>query len=148
MLHVYVFVCSTGLWMADLVVTQLLQENVQEMERGIVNGVQHSLNRLMDMLKFILVICLPAIETYGILILLSFLFICIAGCFFAYHSWRVRGHLFHFNKMCGACKNNNNTLTVANHCEHPEQDDTENKNKKTSEFDSETSRSCDSPLPV
>ena len=33
--------------MADLTVTQLLQENVQEKERGMVNGVQSSLNMLL-----------------------------------------------------------------------------------------------------
>lgn len=96
-----------GLWMVDLVVTQLLQENVLEKERGIVNGVQNSLNMLMDMLKFILVIFIPDIETFGYLIIISFIFICMAGCLFAYHSWRVRGHLFHFEKICGPCGNNN-----------------------------------------
>ena len=91
--------CSTGLWMADLVVTQLLQETVEERERGMVNSMQNSFNMLMDMIKFILVIFVPHIQTFGILIMLSFLFICMAGCFFAFYSWRVRGHLFHFQKV-------------------------------------------------
>ena len=86
--------------MADLVITQLMQEHVVEKERGIVNGVQNSLNMFMDMLKFTLVIIVPYIETYGYLVILSFLFIIIGGMFFAYHSWRVRGHLFHFEKIC------------------------------------------------
>ena len=79
----------TGLWMADLVVTQLLQENVNELERGIVNGVQNSLNMLMDMVKNALVIAMPCVETFGILILLSFLFICIGAGFFVGHVARV-----------------------------------------------------------
>ena len=41
------FPVYAGLWMADLTVTQLLQENVQEKERGMVNGVQSSLNMLL-----------------------------------------------------------------------------------------------------
>ena len=41
------FPVFAGLWMADLTVTQLLQENVQEKERGMVNGVQSSLNMLL-----------------------------------------------------------------------------------------------------
>jgi iron-regulated transporter 1 len=88
-----------GLWMADLVVTQLMQESVVEMERGVVNGVQNSLNMFMDMLKFALVIALPHIQIFGVHILLSFSFIVIAGFLFAFHSWRVRGHLFHFSKL-------------------------------------------------
>ena len=44
-----------GLWSADLTVTQLLLETPKDEERGIVNGVQTSLNRMMDMFKFILV---------------------------------------------------------------------------------------------
>ena len=62
--------------MADLVVTQLLQENVAECERGVVNGVQNSLNMLLDMLKFTLVIGVPHIEHFGFLVIASFLFIC------------------------------------------------------------------------
>jgi len=94
-----------GLWMADLVVNQLLQENVIDTERGVVNGVQNSMNMLLDMLKFVLVIVAPRIETFGMLIILSFVFICIAGILFAIHSYRVRGHLFHFEKCL--CNNNN-----------------------------------------
>ena len=88
--------------MSDLVVTQLLQESVREQERGIVNGVQNSLNMLMDLLKFSLVIVLPQIDTYGYLIILSFIFICFASLLFAFHSRRVRGHLFHFMSLCPA----------------------------------------------
>ena len=71
--------------MADLVVTQLFQENVPELERGIVNGVQNSLNMLMDMIKNALVIALPRVETFGILIILSFIFIVSAGGLFVGH---------------------------------------------------------------
>lgn len=66
-----------GLWMADLSVNQLMQTEVDESERGVVNGVQSSLNTLMDLVKFGLVILLPGSETFGILILLSFGFICM-----------------------------------------------------------------------
>ena len=87
--------------MADLTVTQIFQENVASTQIGIVNGVQNSFNMLLDMLKFLLVIILPKPNTFGILILLSFLFIFMSACLFAYHSWRKRGHLFHLGKMTG-----------------------------------------------
>jgi solute carrier family 40 (iron-regulated transporter), member 1 len=79
--------------MADLVVTQLMQESIVENERGVVNGVQNSLNMLMDMLKFALVIALPQIEIFGIHILISFSFIVAAGMSFTYHCWRVKVNL-------------------------------------------------------
>ena len=82
-------IACVGLWMADLVVTQLLQETVRERERGIVSGVQHSLNMLMDVLKFTLVIILPYIETFGYLIILSFIFICLASISFAVYAHSV-----------------------------------------------------------
>jgi iron-regulated transporter 1 len=101
----------TGLWMADLVVTQLLQENVIETERGVVNGIQNSLNMLMEMTKFVLVIIFPHVKTFGMLMIISFIFICFAGMLFAAHSYRVRGHLFHFEK----CLCNNNFSHHGNH---------------------------------
>ncbi|XP_074659121.1 solute carrier family 40 member 1-like [Tubulanus polymorphus] len=84
-----------GLWMSDLTITQLFLETVHETERGVVNGVQSSCNNIMDMLKFALVIVLPDPPTFGILILISFLFICLGFVFYAGYSYRVRGHFFH-----------------------------------------------------
>ena len=77
-----------GLWMADLSVNQLLQEFVIEGERGVVNGVQNSLNMLMDVLKFTMVIVAPHIQTFGILIMISFSFIILGGLCFVYHVYR------------------------------------------------------------
>ena len=72
--------------MADLTVTQTLQENVPERERGVVSGVQHSLNMLMDMIKFALVIGVPSIADFGYLVLASFGCICMACALFSYHA--------------------------------------------------------------
>merc|ERR1719431_742253 len=40
-----------GLWVVDLTINQLLQEKVAEDVRGVVNGVQDSLNNTLDLLK-------------------------------------------------------------------------------------------------
>jgi len=77
---------SVGLWMADLVVTQTQQEGVAEAERGVVGGVQHSLNMTMDMLKFALVIALPHVQLFGVHVCLSFSFIASAGVLFTVHA--------------------------------------------------------------
>lgn len=65
----------TGLWSFDLTVTQLLQENVIESERGIINGVQNSMNYLLDLLHFIMVILAPNPEAFGLLVLISVSFV-------------------------------------------------------------------------
>ena len=68
-----------GLWISDLSITQIIQENVQENKRGIVGGVQNSLNSSFNMIKFCLVLILPNQETFGFLVILSFLFICFGA---------------------------------------------------------------------
>ena len=61
-----------GLWIVDLTINQILQERVAEDKRGVVNGVQDSLNNSLDLLKCVLVIMLPNMETFAFLIFLSF----------------------------------------------------------------------------
>ncbi|XP_002741254.1 ferroportin-like [Saccoglossus kowalevskii] len=98
----------TGLWLFDLTVTQLIQESVLETQRGIFNGVQNSLNGFMDLVHFALVITFPNPHTYGVLVLLSFLFVCTGAGFFAYYSYKIRGHLFH----CVKCTSTSNSYTI------------------------------------
>jgi hypothetical protein len=68
----------SALWIADLSVTQSIQETVDASLRGEINGVQSSLNNLMEVLKFGLVAVLPEPATFGYLILTSELFYFIA----------------------------------------------------------------------
>lgn len=70
-----VIAARIGLWSFDLTVTQLLQENVIESERGIINGVQNSMNYLLDLLHFIMVILAPNPEAFGLLVLISVSFV-------------------------------------------------------------------------
>ena len=68
-----------GLWIADLSVTQIIQENVEESKRGVFGGVQDSLNSSLNMIKFCLVLIMPQENMFGILIILSFIFICFGA---------------------------------------------------------------------
>ncbi|KAH0621580.1 hypothetical protein JD844_023041 [Phrynosoma platyrhinos] len=70
-----VIAARVGLWSFDLTVTQLIQENVIESERGIINGVQNSMNYLLDLLHFIMVILAPNPEAFGLLVLISVSFV-------------------------------------------------------------------------
>jgi len=88
-----------GLWNLDLTITQILQEQVGESERGIVNGVQHSLQDLLDMIKFVLVIFIPHPKHFAYLVILSFIFVTAGGGFYASYTTRVRGHFFHFEML-------------------------------------------------
>ncbi|MFH4974029.1 hypothetical protein AB6A40_000738 [Gnathostoma spinigerum] len=64
-----------GLWIADLSITQIQQETIEEHERNTVFGVQFAANRFFFLLKDILVILLPDPKTFGILIIASFAFV-------------------------------------------------------------------------
>uniref|UniRef100_A0A8C1JRL4 Solute carrier family 40 member n=1 Tax=Cyprinus carpio TaxID=7962 RepID=A0A8C1JRL4_CYPCA len=75
LLFLGVITARVGLWSFDLTVTQLLQETICESERGAVNGVQSSMNYLMDLLHFIMVISAPQPQHFGILVIISILFI-------------------------------------------------------------------------
>lgn len=54
-----------------------MQETISESERGIVNGVQNSMNYMMDLLHFLMVIFAPKPEHFGILVIISVLFITV-----------------------------------------------------------------------
>ena len=67
------YLYSLGLWVVDLTITQIIQERVEEDRRGVINGVQDSLNNSLDLLKCILVILLPGAKDFGGLIILSYI---------------------------------------------------------------------------
>lgn len=62
-----------GLWVADLSISQVQQEEVVEDKRGVIGGVQNSLNNAFNMAHFFLVILMPDPHMFGILIILSFI---------------------------------------------------------------------------
>merc|ERR1712062_3506 len=88
-----------GLWLVDLTVNQILQERVAEDKRGVVNGVQDSINNTFDLLKCVFVILLPSQETFALLIFISFASINFGWLMYALYSRSQRGHLFHFCRL-------------------------------------------------
>jgi len=66
-----VVLSRAGLWITDLTIGQLMQEHVQESERGTVGGCQSALNSLMDLTHYILTIFLPGPHEFGSLMLVS-----------------------------------------------------------------------------
>ncbi|KAJ7345545.1 hypothetical protein JRQ81_001495 [Phrynocephalus forsythii] len=86
-----VIAARVGLWSFDLTVTQLLQENVIESERGIINGVQNSMNYLLDLLHFIMVILAPNPEAFGLLVLISVSFVAIGHIMYFWFAQKTLG---------------------------------------------------------
>ncbi|XP_043931283.1 solute carrier family 40 member 1-like [Protopterus annectens] len=85
-----------GLWGFDLTVTQLLQEMVHESERGVVNGVQRSMNAVMNLLRFLMVIAAPRTEHFGILIIISVCFVSLGGLlYFCFARKSLKGGFCH-----------------------------------------------------
>ena len=52
-------------------INQIIQENVDEKERGVVGGVQQSINKIFDLLKFTSVMFLSDVNQYGYLVMIS-----------------------------------------------------------------------------
>lgn len=67
-----IILSRAGLWVTDLTVTQLLQENVAERERGIVSGTQSSFNAVLDLAHYVMTIVMPKPNQFGTLTLISF----------------------------------------------------------------------------
>ncbi|XP_032386109.1 solute carrier family 40 member 1 [Etheostoma spectabile] len=90
-----VIAARVGLWSFDLTVTQLMQENVIESERGVINGVQNSMNYLLDLLHFIMVILAPNPEAFGLLVLISVSFVAMGHVmYFGYAFKNLGSRLF------------------------------------------------------
>ena len=83
-----ILVSRFGLYIADLSVTQIQQENVDVSIRGVIGGTQASINHIMMVLRFILVLLLPRQQTFGILIILSFIFLFLGAVCFASYEWK------------------------------------------------------------
>ncbi|KAL6065464.1 hypothetical protein STEG23_011577, partial [Scotinomys teguina] len=97
------FHCSqdTRLWSFDLTVTQLLQENIPEAERGAVNGVQCSLNYLMDLTHSILVMLAPRPQQFGTFVFSSMLFVTTGHVLYFLYARKSKTKKVHVIKASG-----------------------------------------------
>ncbi|XP_020578242.1 solute carrier family 40 member 1-like isoform X3 [Phalaenopsis equestris] len=88
-----------GLWMFDLGVTQLMQDQVSEADRCIVGGVQSSLQSFLDLLTYVMGLIVSDPRDFGQLVILSFILVSSAATLYSVHCYRVRKHLIHFDKI-------------------------------------------------
>uniref|UniRef100_A0A7E4ZSW6 Solute carrier family 40 member n=1 Tax=Panagrellus redivivus TaxID=6233 RepID=A0A7E4ZSW6_PANRE len=95
MASIFLFFCGItfarlGLWMADLSITQLMQESIPEEERNTVFGVQNALSQFFSVLKDVVVILLPDERTFGFLIIMSVFFVGMGFLNYCYYMTKSR----------------------------------------------------------
>lgn len=103
-----IIAARVGLWSFDLTVTQIIQENVDESERGKINGVQNSMNYLLDLMHFIMVILAPNPEAFGLLVIISTSFVAMGHLMYFKYAYKSLGsQLF-------ACSSKDSTSQATN----------------------------------
>ncbi|CAG2162237.1 unnamed protein product [Oppiella nova] len=70
-----------GLWMADMGVNQLIQ--TETISPPMVGSAQTSVNILMELIKFVIVLCIPSVEHFYILTLISYASVLLGSILFA-----------------------------------------------------------------
>uniref|UniRef100_A0A915EG74 Solute carrier family 40 member n=1 Tax=Ditylenchus dipsaci TaxID=166011 RepID=A0A915EG74_9BILA len=79
-----------GLVMVDLSTLQIMQESILEDERGTVFGVQSALCQLFSVMRDMLCIILPDPRSFGILIILSMVFVSSGLLNYSFYMFRTR----------------------------------------------------------
>ncbi|KAI6226268.1 Solute carrier family 40 protein [Aphelenchoides fujianensis] len=79
-----------GVWIVDLAIMQLMQESVKETDRLSVFGVENALCQFFFVGKDVMAIVAPDVRTYGILILISVLFVMSGFAFYLFYFLKTR----------------------------------------------------------
>ncbi|KAI6204752.1 Solute carrier family 40 protein [Aphelenchoides besseyi] len=90
-----------GLWMADLSITQIMQERVPEEERGTVFGVQNAFCQFFSVLKDLIVLAFPDPRLFGFLIIMSVTFVTFGFLHYIYYLFKTRNPRSITNKQNG-----------------------------------------------
>ena len=77
-----------GLWIADMGINQLIQ--TETISPPIISSVQTSVNTMMELIKFIIVLFIPQVKQFYLLILISYFAVLLATIMFILYSLKSR----------------------------------------------------------
>ncbi|KAG0207341.1 hypothetical protein BGX28_001391 [Mortierella sp. GBA30] len=93
-----------GVWSFDLVITQIMQEFIRSDSNhaGVINGWHYSMMNIFELAQFILTMIWYNPDSYFIPCTLSFVCVIIGALIYSAYLIRMRGHLFHYQRIMSA----------------------------------------------
>ncbi|KAG0027248.1 hypothetical protein BGZ82_009076 [Podila clonocystis] len=89
-----------GVWSFDLVVTQIMQEHIENgTNAGVINGWHYSMMNVFELGQFILTMVWSNPEAYYVPCTLSFGCVVAGALVYSSYVVQVRGHLFHYQRI-------------------------------------------------
>ncbi|KAG0027326.1 hypothetical protein BGZ81_005699 [Podila clonocystis] len=89
-----------GVWSFDLVVTQIMQEHIENgANAGVINGWHYSMMNVFELGQFILTMVWSNPEAYYVPCTLSFGCVVAGALVYSSYVVQVRGHLFHYQRI-------------------------------------------------
>ncbi|KAG0326139.1 hypothetical protein BG004_003033 [Podila humilis] len=87
-----------GVWSFDLVVTQIMQEHIED-GAGVINGWHYSMMNVFELGQFVLTMVWSNPEVYYLPCTLSFLCVVVGAVVYSTYVAQIRGHLFHYHRI-------------------------------------------------
>ncbi|KAF8987570.1 hypothetical protein BGZ52_003879 [Haplosporangium bisporale] len=89
-----------GVWSFDLVVTQIMQEHIENgSNAGVINGWHYSMMNVFELGQFILTMVWSNPEAYYVPCTLSFGCVVAGALVYSAYVVQIRGHLFHYQRI-------------------------------------------------
>ncbi|KAG0230126.1 hypothetical protein BGW42_001151 [Actinomortierella wolfii] len=88
-----------GVWSFDLVITQIMQEHIDNDGAGIINGWHYTMMNTFELAQFLLTMIWYDPEQYLVPALISYVCVVVGAIVYTTYLMRMRGHLFHYHRL-------------------------------------------------